>query len=95
MFLTFNRSDDANRVQDILTSLAWLNTPKARLVGLGKAAIWCTFAAAIAPEPVDLDANLGSFSGTDQQFVDQFFVPDIQRAGGLKAALKLVHRASQ
>jgi len=89
MFLTFNKSDDANRVQDILTSLAWLNTPKTQLVGLGKAAIWCLFAAAVAPQPVDLQADLGNFSGTDQDFIDNFFVPDIQRAGGLRAAKQL------
>ena len=89
MFLTFNKSDDANRVQDILTALAWLHTPKTHLVGLGKAAVWCLFAAAVAGEPVDLEANLGSFGGTDQEFVDSFFVPGIQRAGGLKAAKEL------
>jgi hypothetical protein len=90
MFLTFNQSDDANRVQDILTALAWLNTPRTRLVGLGKAAIWCTFAAAVAGHPVDLEADLGSFTGTDQQYIDSFFVPDIQRAGGLRAARALL-----
>ncbi len=89
MFLTFNKSDDANRVQDILTALAWLHTPKTRLVGLGKAAVWCLFAAAVAGEPVDLEANLGGFGGTDQEFVDSFFVPGIQRAGGLQAAREL------
>jgi dienelactone hydrolase len=90
MFLTFNKSDDANRVQDILTALAWLNVPRTKLVGLGKAAIWCTFAAAVAKQPVELQADLGSFTGTDQQFVDSFFVPDIQRAGGLRAAQMLL-----
>jgi dienelactone hydrolase len=89
MFLTFNKSDDANRVQDILTALAWLHTPKTRLIGLGKAAVWCLFAAAVAGQPVDLEANLGSFAGTDQDFVDSFFVPGIQRAGGLQAAKEL------
>jgi hypothetical protein len=92
MFLTFNKSDDAERVQDILTALAWLKTPHTRVIGLGKAAIWCTFAAAVVPVPVDLQADLAGFTGTDQQFVKDFFVPDIQRAGGLKAALSLVHR---
>ena len=53
MFLTFNKSDDANRVQDILSALAWLHqaSPKGSkvgLVGVGKAAIWCEFAAAVA-----------------------------------------------
>jgi dienelactone hydrolase len=94
-FLTFNKSDDAERVQDILTALAWLKAPGTRLVGLGKAAIWCTFAAAVAPEPVELQADLGTFTGTDQQFASEFFVPDIQRAGGLPAALALVRRAGR
>jgi hypothetical protein len=89
MFLTFNKSDDANRVQDILTSLAWLNTPKARLVGVGKAAVWCLFAAAVSKQPVDLQADISSFRGTDQDFMDSFFVPGIQRAGGLHAAQQL------
>jgi dienelactone hydrolase len=90
MFLTFNKSDDANRVQDILTALAWLNTPHTRLVGLGKAAVWCTFAAAVAPEPVDLDAGLGAFTGTDEDYIKEFFVPGIERAGGLQAARTLI-----
>ncbi len=86
MFLTFNKSDDANRVQDILTALAWLHAPNTRLVGLGKAAVWCHFAAAVAGEKVDLQADLSRFTGTDQEFADAFFVPGIQRAGGLKSA---------
>lgn len=92
-FLTFNRSDDANRVQDILTALAFLKSKKPgeiELVGLDKAAIWSVFAAALAPEKVKLTAATDSFSGTDQEFLDRFFVPGIQRAGGWKAALDLV-----
>jgi dienelactone hydrolase len=89
MFLTFNQSDDANRVQDILTALAWLNTPKTRLVGLGKAGVWCVFAGAVSRQPVDLQADLAGFSGSDQDFVERFFVPGIQRAGGLAAARRL------
>jgi dienelactone hydrolase len=88
-FLTFNRSDDANRVQDILTALAYLKQEGAqnlRVVGIGKAAIWGLFAAAVAPVRVTHDGNLGGFTGTDQNFIDQFFVPGIQRAGGLEAA---------
>jgi hypothetical protein len=89
MFLTFNQSDDANRVQDIVTALAWLNAPNTRLVGLGKAAVWCLFAAAVAPRPVDLKADAGQFKGTDTDFENSFFVPGIQRAGGLQAARRL------
>ncbi|MGO9255833.1 MAG: hypothetical protein ACLQU1_05975 [Bryobacteraceae bacterium] len=71
-------------MQDILTALAWPHTPKTRLVGLGKAAVWCLFAAAVAGEPVELEANLGSFAGSDQDLVDSFFVPGIQRAGACR-----------
>jgi hypothetical protein len=90
MFLTFNKSDDANRVQDILTALAWLNTPGASLIGLGKAAVWCTFAAAVARQPVDLQADLGAFTGSDEDYIKEFFVPGIERAGGLQAARELI-----
>jgi len=94
MFLTFNKSDDANRVQDILTALAWLNTPRTRLIGAGKAGVWCLFAAAVAPQAVDLQADLGDFRGTDRDFMDDFFVPGIQRAGGLRAARALAGAAA-
>ncbi|HEX3876583.1 MAG TPA: hypothetical protein VHW24_06340 [Bryobacteraceae bacterium] len=90
MFLTFNKTEDANRVQDILTALAWLNQPRTRLIGLGKSAVWCEFAAAVSPIPVDLQADLAGFQGADGEFVKDFFVPGIQRAGGLRAARELV-----
>ncbi|HVW08360.1 MAG TPA: hypothetical protein VHC90_07245 [Bryobacteraceae bacterium] len=90
MFLTFNRTDDQNRAQDILTALAWLNQPGTSLIGLGQAAIWCEFAAAVAPVKVNLHADLAGFQGTDLQFAEEFFVPGIQRAGGLKAAQSLL-----
>jgi hypothetical protein len=89
-FLSYNQTDDANRVQDILTALSHVNQGTGRrpsLVGLGKAAIWCTFAAAITPSAIHLTADLGDFTGTDEQMRRDFFVPCIQRAGGLKAAL--------
>ncbi len=86
MFLTFNRSDDANRVQDILTVLRWLDVPDVELVGVGKAAVWCQFAAALSRQRVVLKADLAKFAGTDQDYIDSFFVPGIQRAGGLRAA---------
>jgi hypothetical protein len=91
-FLTFNKSDDANRVQDILTALAWLQkqtTDKIELRGTGKAGLWCLFAAAVAGLELTLRTDFDGFSGTDEEFLRQFFVPGIQRAGGLDAALRL------
>jgi hypothetical protein len=94
-FLTFNRSDDANRVQDILTAIAYLRQAgesEINVVGIGKAAVWATFAAAVSDVPVKLEAPLGSFKGEDQDYIDNFFVPGIQRAGGLKAAQLLTSK---
>jgi dienelactone hydrolase len=88
-FLTFNKSDDANRVQDILTALKFLKDSGAaevRLRGIGNAGIWCLFAAAVAETPVTLEADLDGFTGSDDDFIARFFVPGIQRAGGLRAA---------
>lgn len=90
-FLTFNRSDDALRVQDIVTAVAYLRQlgeKEITIVASGKAAIWANFAAAVLPEGVKLEAPLGSFAGTDEDFVSSFFVPGIQKAGGLQAALR-------
>jgi len=91
-FLSYNRSVYAERVQDILTAAAYLNDQvgrKLEVIGLGDAGIWCIFAAAIAPVPIDVVADLNGFGGSDQDFRDRFFVPGIQRAGGLSAALRL------
>ncbi len=96
-FLTFNRSDDANRVQDILTALAFLrsrHSGKVELHGLGKAGVWCLFAAAVAPGDLKLMADLRGFAGKDEDFIKDFFVPGIQRAGGLEAALMLTANRS-
>lgn len=94
-FLTFNRTDDQNRVQDIITALAFLRQTGASeitLVGLGRAAVWATFAAAVTKPPLKLQAPLGDFKGEDQDFVNGFFVPGVQRAGGLRAAQMLIRR---
>jgi hypothetical protein len=91
-FLAFNRTDDANRVQDILTALRWMEQQGVKSPALecsGKAAIWCTFAAAVSPVRVQVKAPLGNFRGTDEELARDFFVPGLQRAGGLAAALAL------
>lgn len=94
-FLTFNRSDDANRVQDIVTAIAYLKQSgygKIRLIGIDSAAVWATFAAAVSDIPVALEAELGTFRGEDDDFLNRFFIPGIQRAGGLEAAKRVLAR---
>lgn len=91
-FLSYNRTDDAHRVQDILTALAFAEAQqrgRPRLVALGGAELWCLFAAAVAPAKLDLDAAPRGFEGTDEEFRDKFDVPGVQQAGGIRAALRL------
>lgn len=92
-FLTFNKSDDAERVQDILTVLRWMQTAKGatnlHVTGLDRAQIWAVFAAAAAPVKVAADRPTISFDGSDDAFTREFFVPGMQRAGGWQAALRL------
>jgi hypothetical protein len=92
-FLSYNRTGDANRVQDILTALAFLEsqtTGPVQLLGLGRASVWCLFAAATAPVRVRLSVDVAGFEGSDEDFRDHLFVPGIQRAGGLAGALRLI-----
>ena len=91
-FLSYNRTEASLRVQDILTALWFLREQchaKPELIGLGSAGPWSVFAAAVAPIQIDVLADLNGFGGSDQDFRDRFFVPGIQRAGGLTTALRL------
>ncbi|MFB3826054.1 MAG: hypothetical protein ACE15B_04760 [Bryobacteraceae bacterium] len=90
-FFTFNKTDSANQVQDILTALAYVNRPDAELRGLDHLGVACLFAAAVAPAPVNLKIDLANFKGTDEDFIARFFVPGIQRAGGYQAACALAN----
>ena len=99
-FLAFNQSDDTNRVQDIVTALAFLSQQAGRkgqpanrpieLIGIDQAAVWCLFAAAVTPVPVKLDGIPETFRGSDEEFLSQFSVPGVQRQGGLAAVMKLI-----
>ena len=89
-FLTFNVSDDAARVQDILTALAYLHAPEVELAATGDAAIWASYAAALAPIKIKLNADTSAFHGTDAEFLQHFPVPGIQYAGGWDAVTRLL-----
>jgi dienelactone hydrolase len=90
-FTWFNQTDDANRVQDILTALAYLqNRAGARtvnLVGLEMAGVWSYFARSMAGPGVDLAADLSQFpADDDRQYTAKFFIPGLRKAGDFKAA---------
>ena len=93
-FTVFNQTDDANRVQDILTALRWLqnrsNTQGVNLIGLGKAGVWSYFARALAGHGVNLASDLMEFrTDTDSDYLERLNVPGLRRAGDFKAAAVL------
>lgn len=89
--LTFHRSDDANRVQDVLTGIAFLAAGGARSVQMvcpGAAAAWCVIASVISPLPVSLDA-------ADQDTGSKLGIPGLEAAGGMRLALALSRSPSR
>jgi dienelactone hydrolase len=93
-FTVFNQTDDANRVQDILTALTYLqrrsNAKVVNLVGMEMGGVWSWFARALAGPGVNLAADLAQFrAGTDQEYLDRFFVPGVRKAGDFRAAAVL------
>ena len=93
-FTTYNRTDDANRVQDILTAIAYLKTrpevSSINLVGFEKAGLWCLLARALAPELQNTVADTSQFrSQDDQSYLDQLYIPLLRRAGDFRTALTI------
>jgi len=93
-FTTYNRTDDANRVQDVLTALAWLKRqPGVRsvsLVGLERAGLWCLLAQALAPGLDAVVADADAFATErDESYRDHVFVPLLRSVGGFETTLTL------
>ncbi|MDQ1473237.1 MAG: hypothetical protein QOJ99_4717, partial [Bryobacterales bacterium] len=97
-FTVFNRTNDANRVQDILTAITYLKERSKRnmvnVIGLESAGVWTWFARALAGSGVSLAADLNNFQAdNDGEFLEKFFIPGIRRAGDFKAAAALASQA--
>ena len=57
------------------------------------AGVWSLHAAALSPMEVELEADSSSFTGTEEDYMERFFVPGLQRAGGLRAVKRILGRA--
>ena len=93
-FTTYNRTDAALRVQDILTALAYLKSQIAvstlNLIGLGEAGLWCLLAAGFADlDHTVVDANQFD-SDNDAAYLRTFPIPSIRRVGDFRTAGTLV-----
>jgi dienelactone hydrolase len=90
-FTSYNQTNDANRVQDILTALEYLRVrtkaPIVNLVGVEIAGVWAYFARSMAGEGVALAADLAQFAAdTDLAYLERFHIPGLRRAGDFRAA---------
>jgi len=97
-FLTYQRSDDSNRVRDILTSLAYLKQTGHDRITLdctAHAAGWCMLAAAISSDPVSLKIDGDFHAETDEELSRMVFVPGLQHAGGMDAVRALLSANQQ
>ena len=93
----FNRSDDANRVQDVLTAIAFLRghtgAERINVAGVGRAGLWVLLAAALDPGALTVAADLDRFDATDDAaYVNGMFIPGLRRAGDVRAAAPLLSR---
>lgn len=93
-FLTFNQSDSALRVQDVVTAVAaarrLASADTVDLVGLAEAGLWCILARALADGVGTLLASGGQFDAEgDDEYIERLYIPGLRRCGGLATALLL------
>lgn len=93
-FTTYNRTDVSNRVQDILTGIAYLESrpevARVNLAGVGKGGLWCLLARALAPRLHRTLVDVSRFSSEeDQAYLEHLEVPVLRRAGDFKTAAML------
>ena len=91
-FTTYNRTDTANRAQDILTAIAYLKRQTARVsvIGLGEAGLWALLARGIAPAIDRMVIDAAQFdSSSDEAFTKSMAVPGIRRAGDFTTAVTI------
>lgn len=93
---TFHPTDDAYRVQDILTTIEYARSQGARTIRLqavGDAGPWAILAAAVSSTPVELVAEPLSANAHwtyDDWLAEHCFVPGLQQVGGIRAALRVL-----
>jgi hypothetical protein len=92
---TFHPTDDAYRVRDILTTIAYAKQQGAtqiRLQAVGDAGPWAILAAAVSETPVELVTAPLAANGhwtEDEWLTEHCFIAGLQRAGGVRAALRV------
>jgi len=92
---TYNRTDHAERVQDILTAIAFLTScskvSDIHLVGLGRAGVWSMLARALTGSVSRTVIDADRFDNdSDEAWSGELYVPGIRRCGDVTTAGILV-----
>lgn len=101
-FTTYNRTDIANQIQDILTVLSYLNNKvagkiqsggekiKVNVVAMGNAGLWALLARGLSPEVNKMAVDVAQFDNTnDEAYLKQVPIPGIRRAGDFQTAITI------
>jgi len=89
-YTAYNRCFVADRVHEILAAVEGC-PGRTRLVGRGKAGLWCLVAGAISRRVKALDVDVCGFDpSSDAAWTEHLDVPAIRQVGGLATALALV-----
>jgi hypothetical protein len=93
-FTTYNRTDAAERVQDILTALAYIKSRpdvgRVCLAGVEDAGLWCLLARALAPQVESCAVDARKFNVEDDEaFLERLWIPLLRRAGDVRTAVAL------
>ena len=93
-FSTYNRTDDAQRVQDILTALVYLEAAwrpeRIVIAGQGLAGLWCLLARPFFRTPFALVADVAGFdSANDAAYLEKLHIPLLRQAGDFQTAALL------
>ncbi|MCC6696476.1 MAG: acetylxylan esterase [Candidatus Hydrogenedentes bacterium] len=96
---TFEPTDTACRVQDVLTSLAYLRdrrdfSGKTALIGIGDGGLWCLFAGALDKQVQRVAVDVNQFPNEDDEaWAARFYIPSIRSLGDVcTAAVMLAPR---
>jgi dienelactone hydrolase len=91
-FTTYNRTDEANRVQDILTAIAYVKgrdgNARISVVAQGQAGLWALLARGLAPKIDKMMIDAAGFdTGSDADYLKLLPIPGIRRAGDFMTAV--------
>lgn len=93
---TFQPTDTASRVQDVLTAAAFLRarrdlTGRIEVCGLGGGGVWCLFAAAVDPGIGGVAADLDDFPlDDDTAWAKENYIPCIRSVGDVRTATAMI-----